>query len=66
MPAPPLITPDVAVRIEPYKGPDKDIRKTKQVVALEAQFKTMQTAIQGTPWFWGTILNNLSKDWSWR
>ena len=49
-----------------YKGPDKDIRKTRQVVALEGQFKTMQTAIQGTPWFWGTILNNLSKDWTWR
>lgn len=54
------------VFLERYKGPDKDIRKTRQVVALEGQFKTMQTAIHGTPWFWGTILNNLSKDWSWR
>ena len=54
------------VFLERYKGKDKDIRKTRQVVALEAQFKTMQTAIHGTPWFWGTILNNLSKDWTWR
>lgn len=54
------------VFLERYKGKDRDIRKTRQVVALEAQFKTMQTAIHGTPWFWGTILNNLSKDWSWR
>ena len=63
MAAPP---PGPYVMLEPYKGKDQDIRKTRQVVALEAQFKTMQTAIHGTPWFWGTILNNLSKDWSWR
>ena len=58
--------PAELLHLETYKGKDKDIRKTRQVVALEAQFKTMQTAIHGTPWFWGTILNNLSKDWSWR
>ena len=52
--------------LEPYKGKDKDIRKTKQVVNLQRQFTATQVAIHGTPWFWGTILGNLSKDWSWR
>ena len=54
------------VKFESTKGPDKDIRKTKQVVNLQRQFTATQVAIHGTPWFWGTILGNLSKDWTWR
>lgn len=47
-------------------SPGKDPRKSKTVHQTEDSFKRLQqTAVQST-WFWGTVLQSLSKDWSWR